>query len=95
MSGAAAAGRRVRLTVHPGLGKTATTTVQPVLRERAPAGLWYGGIRSHPYDHPFATAFEALLREPLDRHTWRARAPGPAGPCRRLPGPTRGPRRRR
>jgi hypothetical protein len=74
MSGAATAGRRVRLTVHPGLGKTATTTVQSVLRERAPAGLWYGGIRSHSYDHPFATAFEALLREPLDRHTWRARA---------------------
>lgn len=68
-------GRRVRLTVHPGLGKTATTTIQSVLRDSP--GLWYGGIRSHPYDHPFATAFEALLREPIDRLTWRARVPLP------------------
>lgn len=73
MSRPATDGRQVRLTVHPGLGKTATTTIQSVLRDSP--GLWYGGVRSHPYDHPFATAFEALLREPTDRHSWRARVP--------------------
>jgi len=77
MSGPVIGRRQVRLTVHPGLGKTATTTIQSVLRDsaRTGSGLWYGGIRSHAYDHPFMVAFEELLREPLDRHTWRARVP--------------------
>jgi hypothetical protein len=63
----------IRLTVHPGLGKTATTTVQAALRDRS--DLWYGGVRSHPSDHPFTRAFDALFREPLDRWTWRATIP--------------------
>lgn len=63
----------LRLTVHPGLGKTATTSVQRVLR--AHPRLWFGGVASHQPDHPFRRAFEALLREPVDRHTWRARIP--------------------
>lgn len=67
--------RTVRLTVHPGLGKTATSTVQGVLRGRQGEDLWYGGIRSHDGSHPFTRAYDALLREPLDRTTWRARIP--------------------
>jgi hypothetical protein len=66
-------GRTLRLTVHPGLGKTGTTTLQSALR--AADQLWYAGVRSHPADHAFARAFDALLREPLDRWTWRARLP--------------------
>jgi hypothetical protein len=71
--GASSLQDRVRLTVHPGLGKTATTTVQSVLRDES--DLWFGGVRSHAPDHPFTRAFDALLREPLDRWTWRARTP--------------------
>jgi hypothetical protein len=63
----------VRLTVHPGLGKTATSTIQAALRGRD--DLWFGGVRSHRADHPFTRAFDALLREPLDRRTWRATIP--------------------
>jgi len=65
--------RSVRLTVHPGLGKTATSTIQGVLRGRG--DLWFGGVRSHDGSHPFSRAYDALLREPLDRRTWRARIP--------------------
>lgn len=65
--------RAVRLVVHPGLGKTATSTIQGVLR--AQRHLWFGGIRSHDGSHPFTRAYDALLREPLDRRTWRARIP--------------------
>lgn len=56
----------LRLTVHPGLGKTATTSAQRVLR--AHPRLWFGGVASHQPDHAFRRAFEALLREPVERH---------------------------
>ena len=69
----AGADHTVRLTVHPGLGKTATTSLQRVLRGHP--DLWFGGVGSHTPDHPFRTAFEALLREPVSRRTWRARTP--------------------
>jgi hypothetical protein len=63
----------LRLIIHPGLGKTATSTLQGVLRSQE--HVWFGGVRSHPIDHPFSVAFERVMREPLERITWRRSVP--------------------